>query len=228
MLASCMFPLMLSSGCALIRQIDRIMPPSVDLSISQITPQRDGQYLVSGSTTLPDQTRLTVSAVRSLQPKNQQTVSNQTYAILDRQIIAVKQQSWAANLAISRSFDQGEVKESWQRRWVGLEPVADSNVTFFVTLEPPDQPVEIQQQLDAPKTALKGGVIRFTTDGERYFQASKTLTVSPPAVQSVTMPPSAKVDRSVVPLKAKTDSVESQGFSQPAIDMPMAPDAFLN
>ncbi len=223
---SLIFLVMLNSGCMILSQFDRIIsPPVVDLAILQITPQHHGQYLISGNTNLPDQTRLTVSAVRSLQPKDQQKASSAIYAILDRQMIEVKQQTWTANLHLLQP-SPGGVKEVWQRRWSRLEQVPDPHVNFLVTLEPFDQPVHLRQQLDRQALIGRAETTRFTTEGERYFQASQTLVIPPPAGQPVTVA-LPQIDRPVT-LKASPEPNEDQGLHQPSIDMPIAADAFLN
>src|SRR4028118_1532451 len=69
--------------------LSRDTASTVELSIRQAEASgRPGTYMVSGITTLPEKTRITVAAVRDFQ-SSEATETRQVYAILDRQFAEV-------------------------------------------------------------------------------------------------------------------------------------------
>ena len=74
--------------------------PNIELAILQVEPAtRPGIYTVSGNTTLPEQTQVTVAAVRLLDDF-QSTLNKSAepaYEILDRQFVRTEKGNWQAN-----------------------------------------------------------------------------------------------------------------------------------
>src|SRR4028118_1768790 len=83
--------LILSTGCSqaplALRQLPSLLPnlsSNADFQI-RVTPSERGVYTVAGTTNLPDESRITVAAIRILRPDRlrvQNLDPNQTYAIL--------------------------------------------------------------------------------------------------------------------------------------------------
>jgi hypothetical protein len=59
-----------------------------------------------------------------------------------------------------------------------MTPAPD--VVFLATFEPANQPAAISQKLQEQGLQLEGNLARFTTDGQRYLQASQSLSVALP------------------------------------------------
>lgn len=216
--------LLVSSGCSTVNQINsKLASPPVDLAISQVEPRSSGSYTVSGNTTLPDQTRITVSAIRYFKPTTEAGSSN--YAILDRQVAVVKQGIWETRLNLWEPSQNGQFQETWQTaRDLNQRTEPESSVSFLATLEPAQQSATLQQQVEALDPAAQAAITRFTTDGELYLQASKTLTVPPPPGETLTATqPKPIQPQRVTPSKP----TEAQTERQPQINTPLSSDAFL-
>jgi hypothetical protein len=219
--------MVISSGCTTVNQLNSNLSPSpVELSILQVEPRSNGSYTVSGNTTLPDQTRITVSAVRYFKPTLGAGSSN--YAILDRQVALVKQGVWETRLNLWQPSQNGQFQETWQTaRNFNQRPEPESSVTFLATLEPAHQSVTLQQQVEALDPSVQAAIARFTTDGELYLQASKSLTVPPPPGDASTAVAATRSEpirpQQVKPLTPANAQTERQSQT----NTPLASDAFL-
>jgi hypothetical protein len=223
--------LLMNGGCKTVAWLNPTFAPQpIDLAIVQVEPENSGSYTVSGNTTLPDKTQITVSAVRYFKDSNQASSSTErNYAILDRQVAEVTEGSWEARLNLWQSSANGQFQEAWQVKLDSEQQIQpEATVTFLATLEPANQPTALKKQVEALEPSQQLAITRFTTDGELYLQAVKTLAVPPPQGRSSAV---LKVVNSVQtdkPRKAETSSnaVEAQQV-QRQIDMPLAPDAFV-
>jgi hypothetical protein len=158
--------------------------------------QISGVYNVVGNTTLPDSSRIAVSAVRNLRTVTGQSVSLQdsdqsNRSILARQIVEVKQGKWQADLNIWQVAPNGKIQEVWQANQGQTKLTADGDVTFIATFDPSrewelsDSQKPQKQKVESQK--LEGKLLRFTNEGERYLQASQSLSISLP--EGKTAPP---------------------------------------
>lgn len=223
--------LLTSGGCKTIAWLNPTLAPQpIDLTIVQVEPENSGSYTVSGNTTLPDKTQITVSAVRYFKDTTQAvSTSERNYAILDRQIAEVSQGSWETRLNLWQSSASGQFQEAWQVKFdpeQRIEP--DATVTFLATLEPTNQPAAFKKQVESLDSAQQVAITRFTTDGELYLQAEKTLSVPPPQGRSsavLKVVNSAQVDKPRV-AESSSNAAEAQQV-QPQIDLPLSPDAFV-
>lgn len=160
-------------------------PPNVDLQISKVDQAgRPGVYNVTGSTNIPDQSQITVAAIRYLHPTNERSLSlesNSTYSTLARQIVNVKQGKWQTTLNLWQVAPDGHFREVWQlnQSQIGAFNPA-SGVTFLATFEPASQ-IKTPEQPDKQIQELQGSLVRFTSEGEQYVQASQTLPIALPA-----------------------------------------------
>ena len=178
--------MILSSGCSSLPLVSSLAPLTIDLGIAQVdASNQPGLYQVSGNTTLPNATELTVSAIR---PLKSIATNKESYSILDRQIAVVKDGRWEITLNLWQVAQDGQFQEPWQ---LTNSPISEAfkplpGVTFSVTLDPKDAAglkSTIERQ-DAPQ--LKA-IEKYNVDGELYLQATKTQTVSLPF--GSTLPP---------------------------------------
>jgi hypothetical protein len=153
---------------------------------------RSGTYTVVGSTNLPDESRITVAAIRYLRPDNQRSQSlssKPTYSILAYQDVKVNKGKWQTTLNLWKVAPDGQFQEAWQleQSKLGLSLAPETEVTFLATVAPTDSLSELEQQLEKQGIKLASRLVRNTADGERYVQASQVLPIALPTGQ--TTPP---------------------------------------
>ncbi len=148
-------------------------------------------YNITGSTNLPESSRITVEAIRYLRPIAEQegvllnSNADTKRSILARQVVQVKDGKWQTDLNLWQVSLDGSFEEAWQeanKAQIGLTP--DSGVTFIAIFDPASQWEQSdQQKVEKPKLEnqkFEGKLIRFTNDGEKYIQASQTLLIPLP------------------------------------------------
>ncbi len=152
----------------------------------QVQPSgRPGVYLVAGNTNLPDQSRITVTATRSLDsgvPPSTSSNPNTTYSILDRQIAKVERGNWQTTLNLWQIASDGRFREAWQLNQpeLGLSITPASEVTFLALVDPVGQSPVVKQQLEQLGKKLEGSLVRFTSDGQWYLQTREILALALP------------------------------------------------
>ncbi|MEB3360208.1 MAG: hypothetical protein VKK04_26010 [Synechococcales bacterium] len=210
--------------------------PAIDLSVRQVEQSdRPGTYIVAGSTTLPDQTRITVAAVRPLKDATNET----SYAILSRQAATVEKGLWQVTLDLWQVANDGTFKETWQLSESSLNTQFQAlpDVTFMATVEP-QEAAPFRQQIERQGEDLLATIIRYSSDGELYLQASKTLSLALPFGQTTPPTTSANaVQRSAlrddlqqVQATQRSDSSDAKEGSVPIwsrTDAPIPPEAYL-
>lgn len=162
-----------------------LSPTSLNLSLQQVKATgKPGIYTITGDTSLPEGTKITVSAVRYLNGGAElvDSTTDVPYAILDRQLATVSQGTWQATLNIWQTASDGLYQEPWQlsQTDAGVIFEPDPNVIFMATFDPVNQPVGFKAEVEEQDEALQAILARFTTDGELYLQATKTLSVALP------------------------------------------------
>jgi len=140
--------------------------------------------VASGTTNLPDHSRIVISGIRYLQPLTDSTPlrpSDANYAILDREIAEVNQGQWQTTLTLWQVASDGRYQENWQQHQtsLGLPFKSSGQVVFTATFEPENQPTSVNQQVQ--QRDLQSPLLRFTENGQPYLQASQTLPVSLPS-----------------------------------------------
>ncbi len=160
-------------------------PPQTDLKINVQSATRPGLYNVTGSTNLPDQSQITVTAIRYLPATDPQLLgleSDVSYSILDRQIVEVAQGKWETTLNLWQVAPDGRLQEAWQigGSKIGLSLNPSNEVSFIATFDPAAQ-IQKSQQQQQQTPNLEGTLVRFTSEGLPYVKASKTLQIPLPA-----------------------------------------------
>ena len=187
-----LLPLIIStlalSGCGLTTSWFNtgFSPAPLNLNLQQIqVTSKPGSYTITGDTSLPEGSKVTVSAVRYLNGGVELVIDSSSdvpYAILDRQLAVVNQGTWQTTLNIWQTASDGRYQEPWQlsqtEAGVIFEP--DPDITFMATFDPVNQPEGFKIQVEGQDEALQAALARFTTDGELYLQSSKTLSVALP------------------------------------------------
>ncbi len=192
--------IVISYGCAQKHQEE------VQLKILDLQPtQSNSKYNVTGTTNLPESSRITITAVRHLIPTRQkETVQSQnrnrnqyqniSRSILDRQNVEVKAGKWEAKLNLSRVAPDGSFREVWQIDRSNAKLTPEDKVTFIATFNPASQWQRSDgQNLGKSPTKIKqpqGELVSFTGEGEKFVQASKTLSIPLPVAKTV--PPRSK------------------------------------
>jgi hypothetical protein len=213
-------------------------PPEIALKLNVQAAGRPGVYDVSGATDLPNQSEISVAAIRYLRPKSDnflETDTNATYSILDRQIVPIKQGKWQATLNLWQVASDGRFQEAWQlgSSETGLSVDPASEVSFVATFDPTGQLLKPKQQGIDPQN-LRGSLVRFTSEGVPYVQASQTLQVSLPTGRR--SPPQLKAedinggwgDRYKLPSEPPVASrIPPQQFSTSQTNAPLSPSEFL-
>ena len=207
----------------------------LEFRIRQVeTADRPGLYTVAGETSLPNKTRITVTALRSLsqagvQPDSQtpaQVVPN--FAILDRQIAEVRQGKWKADLNLWQVAPDGKFQEAWQsnQSTLGVRFQPQPEVTFLAMLEPAHQSAELKPELARLGDSPRASLVQYTSEGEPYLQASQTLAIALPTGK--TTPPTLPEKPATTGRAIKaTPATEQEGEPWKQTSMPIAPEAFL-
>lgn len=183
----------------------------IELEIKTIQPvQSNGLYRVEGTTNLPNFSRVGVSAVRYLATSEdgQANISGMELrsnrSILARQIVEVKDGKWEADLNLWQVAPDGSYQEFWQQSQSQIQLIPENEVTFIATFDQMSQEVKDQStnnlevnpesnesiQVNTNIPQIEGPRLRFTSDGERYVQATQTTAVSIPTGKTV--PPGIK------------------------------------
>lgn len=151
------------------------------LTIDQVMKSNDpGQFTLSGKATLPEQTKLTISAIRrlTLVADDQSANQDRLYGILDRKTALVEEGRWQAQLSLWEVNSEGYYQENWQGDDISISDNIEfsPSISFTLAVESQDLPNSKSQKLDDQM----GQLIRFTPEGEPYLSVSKDVVVPLP------------------------------------------------
>ncbi|NJP10203.1 MAG: hypothetical protein HC866_12590 [Leptolyngbyaceae cyanobacterium RU_5_1] len=188
-LSSFIFLLLCSTACA------RSQPSSVEFSLQVKPASRAGVYRVTGTTSLPDQSQISVMGIRDLHPSHDavqpdQLAAHSNYSILARRIATVSQGKWETELSLWQVASNGDYQEAWQLNQPNFKlPITPAEEVSFVAIaELNNQPPSVSQQLSRERyEKIDSSLIRSTAQGERYLQTNQTLPVNLPTAK--TTPP---------------------------------------
>jgi hypothetical protein len=163
----------------------------------QVDPSKNpGEYTITGSANLPENTQITVMALRSLDAADPQFPESYPYtSILDRRFAEVRGGQWQTQLKLWQVAPNGRFQETWQldqSQWT-FDPTPASEVTFVAILEPDSQisPI-LRQEFQAQGPPSTQNVVWLPTERTWYVQASQRLDVSLPT--GTTKPPELKAE----------------------------------
>lgn len=173
---------------------------NVDLQLA-VEPQAPGVYAIAGTTNLPDQTRVVVSAVRYLSladSPSQQLNPKPTYSVLAYQSAPVIDGKWQAKLNLWQVASDGRYAEAWQveQAKLNLSLTPSNDVVFLAALNPVSEVEQLpllEQQLRDKKLRLSGKLIYTTAEGRQYVQVQQMQAVALP--DGSTTPPEINPDQ---------------------------------
>lgn len=213
-------------------------PPDIALKLDVQSAGRPGLYKVSGTTNLPNQSQVTVAAVRYLRPTDEgfvSTASKASFSILARQIVQVNQGKLQATLNLWQVAPDGRFQEAWQlgSSQTGLSLNPSTAVSFVANFDPTGQFLKPEEQ-QVNIQDLQGSLVRFSSEGIPYVQASQTLAISLPVGR--TTPPQPKEEdtnggwgkRYELPSEPPVASrISTQQFKESQTNAPLSPSEFL-
>ncbi|MEB3213463.1 MAG: hypothetical protein VKL39_19095 [Leptolyngbyaceae bacterium] len=238
------FVFMMCEGCTagpawLQNPFAPISAPDIELAILKVEPtSRPGVYAVTGNTTLPDQSQITVAAIRLLNEAFETVDEDRqpTYEILDRQFADVENGQWSARLNLWRIDADGDFQETWQitqqRLATQFEPSPE--VTFSATFDPAQQFPGFQDVVEEGSRLAKPSLAQYNSDGEVYLQASRKLSIALPTGGTVPLESSSSLVKVITrevddPINAVVSSETSDeaAIAQSRSDAPLSPEEFL-
>jgi len=169
--------------------------PESPLSL-QVNPANEpGEYTITGSANLPENTQITVMAIRSLEVDDPQFSQAYTYtSILDRRFAEVRDGQWQTQLQLWQVAPDGSFQETWQldrSRWT-FDPIPETEVAFVALIEPDNQIPPLRQEFQAQGPPSAENVVWLPTEKTWYVQATQRLPVTLPTGK--TKPPSFKAE----------------------------------
>jgi hypothetical protein len=201
--------LLLLSGCASIQIPSWFRWAEVDLAMEVEPANTPGSYSVRGRANLPENTAITVAAVRYLQLSDRisepaaitassgaTNPAQQTYSILAYQPATVQGGEWQTEINLWKVASDGRFQEAWQieQDKVGVLFQPEDNVIFLATLSTPDKLSALEQELARRGTRFASGTVFSNSDGFRYAQVQQSLELALPSGRT-TPPPARPEDR---------------------------------
>lgn len=211
-------------------------PPTTTLSLQVEPTGNSGTYLASGTTNLPERSRLVIAAIRYVQTVSNSTVlrpETANYTILSREIAEVTQGKWQATLKLWEVAPNGSYQEAWQRQQTALNvPFKPTGqVVFVATFEPGNQLPTVSQQVS--RNSFQPPLLRVTASGEAYLQVNQALAVNLPTGRTTSPPISSRDvndgwgDRSVLKPQPNSKTKITAPPKEPQMDAPLPKAAFL-
>ncbi|NJR66212.1 MAG: hypothetical protein HC772_14235 [Leptolyngbyaceae cyanobacterium CRU_2_3] len=189
--------LVLSVGCTQLRFPGQLS--DVLLNVHVTASEVSGTYTIAGETNLPQNTPLTVAAVRYLSVDNSTAAQFNpvpTYSILAYQTVKVVDGKWQTQLNLWQVAPNGKYQETWQLEQARLGIISfkpSKDVIFLATLTPVEKLSRLEQKLARQGMRLASGTVRSTPEGQRYAQANQTLAIALP--RGETTPPQPQLDQ---------------------------------
>lgn len=230
----------IASGCKMPILPGQVKEVSLQMAVDS-SPERS-RYTVSGTTNLPDNTPITVAAIRYFypagssapgSPSGAENSPGSTFAILDYASTTVSKGKWQAELILQQQGSDGKGWEEWQMQQpklgVTLKPA--ETVSFVTTLTAKDQLTPLEQQLAETGFRLPRGIVRTTTEGQRYAEISQTIALTPPnpgqQAPAASEPENYGWGDRYVLVKEPQNPTRLERPKQPQTDAPARPSEFL-
>ena len=207
--------LILCTGCAQIPFLGSSQQPATNLSMQVEATGEPGVYRVSGQTNLPEQTLITVQAIRALQipGRDAKIASERSYSILARDQVSVEKGKWQTLLNLLQSSKNGAL-ETWQQsnQALALKLQPDNQVRFLAVTDPSGSSIEVQSKEGNQATS-----VQFTADGKSYLQTEQFISIEPPTTKVATQKTDITVVKvAVQPVNKATDVKEQTDAAIPA------------
>lgn len=152
-----------------------------------------GGYKISGQTNLPEQTQITVQAIRALQipGRDVQIAAERSYSILAKTQVSVEKGKWQTSLNLLQPSQNGAL-ETWQQsnQELALKFQPDNQVRFLALTDPTRSSISVQSQAQRNQATS----VQFTADGKSYLQTEQWMSIEPPTAKVA----SQKSDTTVV------------------------------
>lgn len=167
--------------------------PKTPLSIKVEPSNNPGEYTITGSANLPENTQLTIMAIRPLEvadPQFSEPYSGSS--ILARRFAEVRSGQWQTQLTLWQVDRDGRFQEAWQldrSQWT-FDPTPETEVTFVALLEPDSQIPLLRQNFQAQGPPSTENVVWLPTERSWYVQATQRIPVTLPTGK--TKPPPLK------------------------------------
>ena len=177
-----LLPLLFCVSCTSFPLLGQLADVNLNLQVAATaTP---GVYTISGETNLPDQTQLTVMAVRYLSLENSAASfkPNPTYSILAYQPAQIQHNKWQAQLNLWQVAPDGQYQETWQleQAQLGLPLRPVTEVVFLATLTPADKLSRLEPLLATRGMRLSNRTVQTTAEGQRYAQVDRSIAIALP------------------------------------------------
>lgn len=166
----------------------------------EATPLENGEFALTGTTNLPDNTQLTALALRHWVPAATGSSSagepstaleathhhQPLYSVLDYQPVTVTNGQWSTRLKLWQVAADGRYQEPWQAQAESLKltPIPHDTVQFAITLAPDRLGTALGQVASQAGRPRMAEVLRVTTDGEPFLWADQTRPVGLPRGQT--------------------------------------------
>ena len=174
-----------------------LSPPAATATILTLEakPLGDGEFALSGTTNLPDNTQLTAIALRYLNPQQAAPDGKPLYSVLDYRPVTVAKGQWSAQLNLWQVAADGRYQEAWQAEAAALKLAAQPSdtVQFAITLAPHHLGTALSSRLTPNSQQRLAGLLRVTAAGEPFLWADQALAVALPSGQ--TTPPADLIAR---------------------------------
>lgn len=160
----------------------------------QVQPAgRPGAYLISGTTNLPDQSRIRIQGIRYLASTHHNQTADRgqqdlTYSILGRQVAEVSQGKWQATLTLWQVASDGRYQEAWQRDGSGNGRSPSPDVVVLAMVEPAGQTPLVREALHHLKQQPGSSIVRFNRDGQQYLQIQQPFALALPSGKTTPQP----------------------------------------
>jgi hypothetical protein len=213
--------------------------PNIELAILQVDPTNSpGAYVVTGNTTLPEQSQITVAAIRLINEVSDSTGGDRQpiYEILDRQFARVRNGQWDARLNLWRIDVDGDFQETWQitQPYLATQFDPSPEVIFSATFDPAQQFQGFQEAIEEGNRLARASLAQYNSDGELFLQASRKLAIALPTGSTVPLESSPSlvkvIDRDPgEPISAgiASDTESTASAAQSRSDAPLSPNQFL-
>ncbi len=154
-----------------------------------------GEFALTGTTSLPDNTQLTAIALRHLDPQRAIPDGEPLYSVLDYRPVTVANGQWSTQLNLWQVAADGRYQEPWQAEAAALKLAVQpsSTVQFAIALAPHHLGAALSSKMAQAGPQRLAQVLRVTPTGEPFLWADQALTVGLPSGQ--TTPPADLVAR---------------------------------